>query len=120
MPTYDYACSACGHRFELFQSITAPVKRKCPSCSKPKLQRLVGPGAGIIFKGGGFYETDYRSESYRKSAEAEKKSADSAAKPAGDGATKSADTSAATKDATSTSKSSDAAKSKPGKRKARS
>lgn len=86
MPTYDYACKACGHEFELFQQMSEPVKRKCPSCGKSQLQRLIGTGAGIIFKGGGFYETDYRSESYAKAAEAEKKAAegtaDTSAKPA--------------------------------------
>jgi putative FmdB family regulatory protein len=75
MPTYDYVCDACDHSFELFQQITAPVKRKCPACGQLRLRRLVGTGAGVIFKGGGFYETDYRSESYRKAAEAEKKAA---------------------------------------------
>ncbi|MEE9125726.1 MAG: zinc ribbon domain-containing protein, partial [Planctomycetota bacterium] len=64
MPTYAYECQTCGHDFEEFQSITAGALRKCPSCGKLKLQRLIGPGAGIIFKGGGFYETDYRSPSY--------------------------------------------------------
>ncbi|MEO1129903.1 MAG: zinc ribbon domain-containing protein [Planctomycetota bacterium] len=78
MPTYDYACRACGHEFELFQSMTEPVKRKCPACSKLKLERLIGTGAGVIFKGGGFYETDYRSESYKKAAEADKKSSEPA------------------------------------------
>lgn len=73
MPTYDYVCRACGHEFEQFQSITAPVLRKCPKCGKLKLERLIGVGAGVIFKGGGFYETDYRSESYKKAAEAESK-----------------------------------------------
>lgn len=76
MPTYDYACKNCDHQFELFQSMTAPVKRKCPECGRNTLQRLIGTGAGVIFKGSGFYETDYRSESYRKAADAEKKSAD--------------------------------------------
>ena len=79
MPTYDYVCEACDHEFELFQSMTAPVKRKCPECGKLKLKRLIGTGAGVIFKGGGFYETDYRSDSYKKSAESEKKAAE--AKP---------------------------------------
>ncbi|MGI9014201.1 MAG: FmdB family zinc ribbon protein [Phycisphaerales bacterium] len=79
MPTYDYECNACGHRFELFQSMSAPVKRKCPKCNKQKLERLIGTGAGIIFKGGGFYETDYRSESYRKAAEKESKAGSPAA-----------------------------------------
>ncbi len=75
MPTYDYICRACEHRFELFQSMSDPVKRKCPRCGKPKLERLIGAGAGVIFKGGGFYQTDYRSDGYKKAAEAEKKPA---------------------------------------------
>jgi putative FmdB family regulatory protein len=74
MPTYEYRCDACGHEFELFQSMTDSVKRKCPKCGKPKLQRLIGTGAGIIFKGGGFYQTDYRSDNYKKAAESDKKS----------------------------------------------
>ncbi len=73
MPTYDYVCDACGHEFELFQSITEKVKRKCPVCKKPKLRRLFGTGAAIVFKGSGFYQTDYRSDSYQKAAEADKK-----------------------------------------------
>ncbi len=71
MPTYDYECTACGHTFEKFQSITAPAVKKCPSCGKLKVKRLIGTGAGIIFKGSGFYQTDYRSDSYKKSAQAE-------------------------------------------------
>lgn len=81
MPTYEYVCDACGHEFEEFQSITAEPLRKCPECKKSRLRRLIGTGAGILFRGSGFYETDYRSESYRKGAEAEKK----AAEPAKDG-----------------------------------
>ncbi len=73
MPTYDYVCKACDHQFELFQSITAKPARKCPVCGRLKLRRLIGPGAAIVFKGSGFYQTDYRSESYKKGAEAEKK-----------------------------------------------
>lgn len=73
MPTYDYVCDACGHEFEEFQSITAKVHRKCPKCKKQKLRRLFGTGAAIVFKGSGFYQTDYRSDSYRKAAEADKK-----------------------------------------------
>jgi len=72
MPHYDYLCDACGYEFELFQSITAAVKRKCPKCGKLKLRRLIGPGAAIMFKGSGFYQTDYRSESYKKGAKAAK------------------------------------------------
>ncbi|MFN7669613.1 MAG: FmdB family zinc ribbon protein [Planctomycetota bacterium] len=68
MPTYDYACSACGHRFEEFQSMSAEPLKKCPACKKAKLERLIGPGAGVIFKGSGFYETDYRSASYSSDA----------------------------------------------------
>ncbi|OHB67005.1 MAG: FmdB family transcriptional regulator [Planctomycetes bacterium RBG_13_63_9] len=73
MPTYDYVCDACDHQFELFQSIKAEPTRKCPECGRLKLRRLIGPGAAIVFKGSGFYKTDYRSESYRKGAAAEKK-----------------------------------------------
>ncbi len=60
MPTYDYVCEACGHKFDHFQSMSSRKLRKCPECSKPKLVRLVGAGAGVIFKGSGFYETDYK------------------------------------------------------------
>ena len=74
MPTYDYECDACGHTFELFQSFSDPVQRKCPECKKLKLRRLFGTGAAVVFKGSGFYETDYRSESYKKGAESAKKS----------------------------------------------
>jgi len=80
MPTYDYICDACDHRFELFQPITAGVKRKCPECGRMKLRRLIGPGAAIVFKGSGFYKTDYRSESYKKGAAAAKKSKDGSKK----------------------------------------
>ena len=74
MPTYDYVCRACEHEFEEFQSITAKPLKKCPECGKSKLERLIGTGAGIIFKGSGFYETDYRSENYKKAAKAESES----------------------------------------------
>ena len=78
MPTYDYECDNCQHEFEHFQSISDPVKRKCPECGKLKLRRLFGIGAAVVFKGSGFYETDYRSDSYKKAAEKDKKSQDSA------------------------------------------
>ena len=71
MPTYDYECDACGHRFELFQSISADPEKKCPECKKLKLRRLIGTGAAVVFKGSGFYQTDYRSDSYKKSAAAD-------------------------------------------------
>ena len=67
MPTYDYVCDACGHEFEEFQYIKEEPLKKCPRCKKMKLRRLIGAGSGIIFKGSGFYQTDYRSESYKKS-----------------------------------------------------
>lgn len=73
MPTYDYQCDACGHTFEHFQGINDPVLKKCPECKKMKLTRLFGTGAAIVFKGSGFYQTDYRSESYKKGAAADKK-----------------------------------------------
>ena len=72
MPTYDYKCDACGHTFEEFQSITASPIRKCPACRKVKVKRLLGIGAGIIFKGSGFYQTDYRSYSYKQAAAKDK------------------------------------------------
>jgi putative FmdB family regulatory protein len=74
MPTYEYECDACGHAFERFQSITAAPIKKCPICAKRSVRRLIGRGAGIIFKGSGFYQTDYRSDGYQKSAAAEKPS----------------------------------------------
>ena len=74
MPTYDYMCEDCEHQFEQFQSITARPTRKCPECGKMKLRRLIGAGAGIIFKGSGFYQTDYRSESYKEGKKSETKS----------------------------------------------
>lgn len=77
MPTYDYECDACEHSFELFQTISEPVKKKCPECGRMKLRRLFGTGAALLFKGSGFYQTDYRSESYKKGAKAAKKSSES-------------------------------------------
>jgi putative FmdB family regulatory protein len=77
MPTYEYKCSACKHGFEIFQSIKDAAKRKCPECGKNTLERVIGPGAALIFKGSGFYQTDYRSESYKKAAEADKPKAES-------------------------------------------
>ncbi len=76
MPTYDYLCESCGCGFERFQSITAKSLRTCPKCGKRKLKRLIGAGAGVIFKGSGFYQTDYRSEGYKKAKEGEKKKTD--------------------------------------------
>src|SRR5215203_5495681 len=80
MPTYDYECDGCGHKFELFQSIVAEAEKKCPQCKKLKLRRLFGTGGAIVFKGSGFYQTDYRSDSYKKQASADKSAGES--KPA--------------------------------------
>lgn len=87
MPTYDYLCDACEHRFELFQSITDDPVKVCPQCGKRKVRRLIGPGGAVIFKGSGFYITDYRSESYKKAAAAEKSDGAAAgdSKASGDG-----------------------------------
>jgi putative FmdB family regulatory protein len=71
MPTYEYRCEACGETFEKFQSITASPIRKCPKCGKRRVKRLLGMGAGLIFKGSGFYTTDYRSEGYKSAAKAD-------------------------------------------------
>ncbi|MCG3180713.1 MAG: hypothetical protein BIFFINMI_03076 [Phycisphaerae bacterium] len=68
MPTYEYKCDACGHEFELFQSIKANPVRKCPRCGKLKVKRLISAGGGLIFKGSGFYITDYRSDGYKQAA----------------------------------------------------
>jgi putative FmdB family regulatory protein len=87
MPTYEYKCSSCGHKWDKFQSIMAAPIKACPACGKRTAQRLIGTGSGVIFKGSGFYQTDYRSDSYKERA---KKDNDSA-KPAAETATKPAD-----------------------------
>ena len=82
MPTYEYECTECGTVFELFQPITEPARRRLkktdprPCDCDAKVTRRIGTGGGIIFKGSGFYQTDYRSDSYKKAAEADKKSAE--------------------------------------------
>ena len=82
MPTYEYQCESCGHEFEQFQSIKAAPIKKCPSCGKNKVKRLLGTGAGFVFKGSGFYITDYRSEGYKQAAKKEGGGAGESAKPA--------------------------------------
>lgn len=82
MPTYDYKCEACGEAFEKFQSISAAPLRKCPHCGANGLKRLIGTGSGVLFKGGGFYQTDYRSDSYKAAAKAEGGGAKADEKPA--------------------------------------
>ena len=88
MPTYEYKCPDCDYEFEKFQSITAAPIKRCPVCAKNKVQRLIGTGAGLIFKGSGFYITDYRSEGYKEKAKAESGTTTGDAKdakPPGDG-----------------------------------
>jgi putative FmdB family regulatory protein len=104
MPTYEYRCSACGHKWDEFQSIKAAPSRKCPACKKLKAERVISAGGGIIFRGSGFYQTDYRSESWKKGEEAAKKASDSggsgatgASPPAADSASKSAKSSGSDK-----------------------
>jgi putative FmdB family regulatory protein len=80
MPTYEYECDACHHNFDEFQSMSEPALTKCPKCGKKKLRRLFGTGSAILFKGSGFYQTDYRSESYKQAAKADQ---DAAGKSAG-------------------------------------
>ncbi len=77
MPTYDYKCNECDYEFELFQSISSKPIRKCPECGKLKVKRLIGTGSTIIFKGSGFYQTDYRSEEYKSRQKAESSSSTS-------------------------------------------
>lgn len=79
MPTYEYECLKCGHEFELFQNISDEPRKRCPQC-RGKVQRKLGIGAGVIFKGSGFYSTDYRSDSYKKAAASEKTSSSSDSK----------------------------------------
>ena len=84
MPTYEYQCQNCGHEFELFQQMSAPVKKKCPKCNTLELKRLIGSGSAVVFKGSGFYETDYRSDAYKKDAKADKVKSDPKTKKSGD------------------------------------
>jgi putative FmdB family regulatory protein len=74
MPTYDYECQACGHKFEEFQSIKAEPIKVCPACKKNKVRRIIGTGGGLIFKGSGFYCTDYRDSGKSSSSGSSSKS----------------------------------------------
>jgi len=111
MPTYEYICDACAKEYEKFQSIMSKPDRVCPSCKARKVRRKIGIGSAVIFKGSGFYETDYRSEGYTKAAEADRQSAQSASQETSGvsadagAATNSAGTSDAKSDAKSDSKS---------------
>ena len=103
MPTYEYECDACGHQFEQFQKMGSEPVKSCPECKKRKVRRLIGSGAGIIFKGSGFYETDYRSANYQKRASEDSKTASSSSesssskseKSSSDSSAKAADNSSA-------------------------
>lgn len=84
MPTYEYQCGRCGHRFDLFQKITDPPRKRCPRC-RGSVRRLIGAGAGLIFKGSGFHTTDYRSKDYQEKAKSEKQPGTGDAKGEGKG-----------------------------------
>ncbi|MCF6148257.1 MAG: zinc ribbon domain-containing protein [Candidatus Kuenenia sp.] len=71
MPTYEYRCSECNHEFELFQSIKSDPVKECPSCGRFSVERIIGMGGAVIFKGSGFYQTDYRSDEYKSRAKKE-------------------------------------------------
>jgi putative FmdB family regulatory protein len=105
MPTYEYICDACGKEYEKFQSIMSKPDRVCPSCKARKVRRKIGIGSAVIFKGSGFYETDYRSEGYTKAAEADRQSSQKASQESSGAATSSASTTSATGAAKSDAKS---------------
>ena len=106
MPTYDYVCDACEHKFEEFQSFTEKPLKKCPECKKSKLRRLFGAGAAVLFKGSGFYETDYRSESYKSAAKADQEASKPASSEKADSTDKSTKTDSSAKSGSSTETSS--------------
>ena len=110
MPTYAYECQECGHEFEKFQSMSANSLRKCPECGERKLQRLIGPGAGVIFKGSGFYETDSRSDAYKKAASKDTESASKSDKSGDSGSKSKSDSSASKTDSSKTDSSKSSSK----------
>jgi len=85
MPTYDYICDGCGHEFEAFESIKADPQKHCPKCETDQLRRKIGAGAAVLFKGSGFYITDYRSDSYSKAAKADSSSSGSSSSSSSSG-----------------------------------
>jgi putative FmdB family regulatory protein len=110
MPTYEYHCDACDHNFDEFQSMSEAPLKKCPQCKKPKLRRVFGTGAAILFKGSGFYETDYRSESYKQAAKADTEGSSKTSSNGTDGTTST--NGAASKDAGGKGKKSESKSSK--------
>lgn len=100
MPTYEYRCDQCDHEWEEFQSITAKPTKKCPDCKKNKAQRIISAGGGILFKGSGFYQTDYRSDSYRKGESADKKASEKKSDSSSSGDSKSTDSGSKTSSST--------------------
>lgn len=89
MPTYDYICDSCKHEFEAFESIKADSQTTCPACHQETLRRKIGGGAAILFKGSGFYLTDYRSDSYKKAAKADKEGSSGSSSSSSDSGSKS-------------------------------
>ncbi len=87
MPTYEYECAGCGHHFEEFQGITEDKLKTCPECKKDTLERLIGAGAAVLFKGSGFYQTDYRSQEYTEKAKADSTSESAASSGTESGST---------------------------------
>ena len=108
MPTYEYACSDCGHRFERFQPISEDPVKICPEC-EGSVKRLISGGAGVIFKGSGFYITDYRSDSYKAAEKKDKSDSTTSSSSSSDSSSKSSDSSSKSSD--SSSKSSDSSSS---------
>lgn len=104
MPTYEYKCLDCGIQFERFQGITEDPIQECPECSG-QTKRLIGAGAGLIFKGSGFYITDYRSEGYKESAKKDKESSSSSDGENKSGDSKSGDSKSSKTESSDTSKS---------------
>jgi putative FmdB family regulatory protein len=107
MPTYDYECDACEHTFELFQGINDSLKKKCPECGRLKLRRLFGTGAAIVFKGSGFYQTDYRSADYKKAAEKDRKAGEKSKESKSESKSSDSTKSSGSSDSTKSSGSSD-------------
>ena len=105
MPTYEYECDACNHAFEEFQQISDKPLRTCPSCKRRKLRRLIGTGAAVIFKGSGFYQTDYRSSDYKAKESADKPGSASSSSDSKSSDTKKSDAKSTSKDSSSAKKS---------------